>query len=69
MWHMLHWINDHWTVLSDIGLTWVVPVLFVFMAGRLFRSEYRSGDADVTLAALRMDEDRTEEKKKQRFAA
>ena len=66
---MWHWINDHWTALSDIGLLWVAPVLVVFLVSSFFRGVYRGGKADATLAAVRMDEDRTEEKKKPRAAA
>lgn len=66
---MWHWINDHWTALSDIGLAWIVPVLVAFIAGRLLRSEYRGRQSGITLAAVRMDEDGAEKMKNIRSAA
>jgi hypothetical protein len=69
MWHLWDWINDHSTALNDIGLTWVVPALVVFMAGRLFRGVYHGGAAEMALAAVRIAENRTEDRNKESFTA
>ncbi len=66
---MWRWLIDHWIVLSDMGLAWIVPVLVAIMAGRLLRSEYRGRPAGITLAAVRMDEDGAEKMKNIRSAA
>lgn len=57
-----------WTLFSDICLARVAPVLIVFMAGRLFRDDYRGGKFDAVLAVVRNDEDRIEEKEMPRSA-
>jgi hypothetical protein len=41
---MWHWILDHRSAFNDIGMIWLVPVLVVLVATRLFRGGYHRGE-------------------------
>ncbi|MGH7014051.1 MAG: hypothetical protein ACREEL_07850 [Stellaceae bacterium] len=58
---MWHWILDHGSAFNDIGLAWVIPVLLVLTAIRLFRPGYRRGEAEPI--PVRADEQRDETNK------
>lgn len=50
---MWHWILEHSSAFNDIGLAWIVPILLVFVATRLFRPDYRR--PNVELIPVRAD--------------
>ncbi|MDE2166584.1 MAG: hypothetical protein KGJ66_09650 [Alphaproteobacteria bacterium] len=58
---MWHWILEHRNAFNDIGLVWLVPVLVVLVATRLFRPGYHRGSVEPI--PLRTDEQRTETQK------
>ncbi|MGB8181667.1 MAG: hypothetical protein WCF13_04790 [Stellaceae bacterium] len=58
---MWHWILDHANAFNAIGLAWVVPVLLVFIATRLFRPGHHRGEAN--LVPVRAEESRDENEK------
>lgn len=55
---MWHWLLDHGSAFDDIGIAWVIPVLVILVATRLFRPGYhRSQSAPIP---VRTDEPRDE---------
>jgi hypothetical protein len=62
MWHhLIHWILDHCSAFNDIGLAWIVPVLLVLVISRLFRPDYRRGEAEFV--PVRIDGSRADARK------
>ena len=64
---MWHWILDHVHAFNAIGLAWVIPVLVVLIAARLFRPGHYRGSAE--LVPVRAEEQSDETKNKPRSAA
>ncbi len=58
---MWHWILAHGSAFNDIGMAWLVPVLVVLIATRLFRPGYHRPDAEAIL--VRTDEQRADAQK------
>jgi len=58
---MWHWILDHANAFNAIGLAWVVPVLLVLVATRLFRPGQHRAAAELVPA--RADQQRDESEK------
>jgi hypothetical protein len=36
MYHLFHWLRDHWSAIGYITLVWVVPVAIVYLSNKLF---------------------------------
>jgi hypothetical protein len=36
MFHLFHWVHDHWSAVGYIILIWVVPVAIVYLSNKLF---------------------------------
>lgn len=58
---MWHWILDHGSAFNDIGMAWIVPVLVVLVATRLFRPA--NSRADAAPIPVRADEQRADAQK------